>query len=178
MKRLLLLTLLCFGLSFTQAQTFNRPINPEQNIGVFGGPYLSFNAVDYVEYGALAGVNFKDMFLVGPYYQRSIKNNDFYGLYTQWNVNPKEYYFTLGFALRTGFVNGRFASLEPAMTMQSTVRDNIRITHQIGLTGGLPSYNIGIIFGNFGMKWWKNPDFRKMNSRAYFKKQEQTGFTE
>ena len=94
--------------------------------------------------------------MLGGFYQKSISNNDFYGIYTQANLDPREYYFTIGLALRTGFTSdGKFA-IEPALTVQKAIGDNIKIMHQVGITGSFVSYNIGIAFGNFGMKWWED----------------------
>lgn len=168
MKRLLI-TLL-FGIIFntTQAQTFNRPVNPESNIGLYGGAYTQLNLVDYAEFGGMVGVNFKDIVMVGPFYQTSIYSNDYYGLYTQFNINPKQYYVTIGLATRIGLVNGKYIRVEPALTFQhNTLNDNMKFCHQLGITNGLPSYNFGVIFGNFGMKWWKNTGYFK----SYDKKQ-------
>ena len=159
MKKLLLL-LLVFCTTLSSAQTFNRPANPDKNIGLFGGPYLQLNVIDVLEFGVVGGVNMKDIFMVGPYYQVSVEGNQFYGLYTQINFTPKEYYFTIGGCLRTGLVNHKYLSLEPALTIQHNNQfDNIKFTHQIGFTGSMVSYNFGILFGNFGMKWWQNPGF-------------------
>jgi len=156
MKKVIIVLALSLGINNLQAQEFNKPLNPVKDNGAFGGVYTSFNLLEYVEFGAVGGINLKDKLLLGGFYQKSIFNNDFYGIYTQANLNPREYYFTIGLALRTGFTsNGRFA-IEPALTVQNTISDKIRIIHQVGITGTFISYNIGIAFGNFGMKWWED----------------------
>jgi len=160
MKNLLIyLSIVFFSLNLFSQETFNQPTNPEKNVGLFGGPYLQLNTFNYLEFGLLGGINFKDVVMVGPYYQKSIFNDDFYGLYSQINLWPKEYYFTVGLACRVGFVNNKYLGFEPAMTIQhNNMNDRFKIIHQIGFSGGpLPSYNIGILFGNFGMKYWKKP---------------------
>ena len=136
------------------AQDEYKPSNPDKNLGAFAGAYLSANLVEYLEIGALGGVNFKDRLMVGGFYQRSLEN-DYYGSYAQLNINPKSYWFTVGIALRVGLAEGKYIVLEPAITMQNVINKNVKLIHQIGITGGFPSYNIGVAFGNFGKKWWK-----------------------
>ena len=156
MKKIIVALILILGINNIKAQEFNKPLNPIKDNGAFGGMYTSFNLLDYVEFGGVAGVNIKDRFLLGGFSNTYPSNNDFYGIYTQANLNPREYYFTIGLALRTGFTNYGKIAFEPALTVQKTIGDNIKIMHQIGITGGFVSYNIGIAFGNFGMKWWED----------------------
>jgi len=129
----------------------------EKNIGGFAGLYTQVNFAEYLEFGALLGVNLKNRALVGLYYQKGLKGNSYSGLYTQVNFNPKCYYFNLGLALRAGLVNGKYLSLEPALTMQwNGKNDSYRIIHQLGITAGFPSYSIGFVFGKFRDKNWEN----------------------
>jgi len=131
---------------------------PAPNITGFGGPYMQLNLVDYAEVGAMGGVNFKDVFLLGGYYQHSIRNNNFCGVYTQFNVNPKHYYFHVGYYLKTGVVNGKYLSFEPGMSIQhNTADDRFKFTHAIGFVGGWVSYSFGVWFGNFNEKSWAKP---------------------
>lgn len=144
--------------SISMAQS-GFPMKPtKNNVGGFVGPYVSVNLVDYVEYGVVGGINFKDFVLVGPYYQKSIKSNDYFGLYTQINVNPRTHYFNLGFSMKSGFVNGKYLSFEPGMSIQhNTMNDRFKFIHAITFVGGWPAYTFGVWIGNFHEKWWKNP---------------------
>ncbi len=166
MKKILLSLsiMLCTLGGFTQ-NSIQRPINPDKNVGVFGGTYSQLNFVDHLEFGVITGVNFKDIAMVGPYYQKSIKGTDLYGIHAQVNVNPKAYYFTIGYSVKVGLVDHKFLYIEPGMTMQhNSNNDKFRFCHTIGYVGGWPSYSFGVIFGNFGEKWWRNPYYPKDNS--------------
>ena len=156
MKKVLIALILILGINNIQAQNYVKPLNPDKDNGFFGGVYTSLNLLDYVDFGGVAGVNLKDRFLLGGFYQKSISNNDFYGVYTQINLNPRQYYYTVGLALRTGLTNYGKVAIEPGVTIQSNIKDNIKIIHQIGITGSFVSYNIGVAFGNFGIKWWED----------------------
>lgn len=144
----------------SNAQKYD-PLGPmyAPDITLFGGPHLQISAHEYAEFGVIGGFNFKDIVLVGPYYQHSVRNNNFYGLYTQVNTNPKHYFVTVGFAAKVGYVNTDYLTFEPYMTVQhNTSDDRFKFTHAIGFTSGFfPSYSFGFWFGNFEQKYWKKP---------------------
>ena len=162
MKKIVLLIALMATTLLSNAQVFGHPANPAPNFTICGGPYLNFNLVEYAEPGVMVGVNMKDIFMVGPFYQYGIKNNNhLYGMYTHINFFPKEYYISLGFGARWGTYDFNQLTVEPMMVIQVNGRnsDKWRHTHNIGFVGGWPSYTFGIVFGNFGEKWWNNPSY-------------------
>ena len=72
MKKIIVALILILGINNIKAQEFNKPLNPIKDNGAFGGMYTSFNLLDYVEFGGVAGVNIKDRFLLGGFYQKQI----------------------------------------------------------------------------------------------------------
>lgn len=162
MKRFFLALMLVISSTFVSAQydikPLGRPSNPSPNISYFVGPQVSLNLVDYAAFGAMGGVSFKDIFLMGPFYQHSIRNTNYYGLYTQVNVNPKHYFFTIGFTCKAGLLENKYLSFEPGMAINhTTYNDKFKFSHNITFVGGWPAYSFGVWYGNFGEKWWKNP---------------------
>ena len=87
-----------------------------KNINKKGGLIKMNEWVDYKQ--IKTQVSFKDIAMVGPYYQKSIKGTDLYGIHAQVNVNPKAYYFTIGYSVKVGLVDHKFLYIEPGMTMQ------------------------------------------------------------
>jgi len=179
MKKLLFLLLISFstlGFSqYTETKSYTElenPYKPTPNFTLYGGGYAFVNFVEYAEFGVMGGVNMKDIFMVGPYYQYSIKGNHFYGLYTQVNITPKHYFATLGLALRTGYLHdsGKM-SVEGGLTFQhNTLSDRIKFIHQLGFTAWMPHYGFGVLFGNFGPKQWRNPNWETSHHRRVLKK--------
>ena len=166
-KALLILGLFLASLTCSaQFTEISRPSNPAPNFTLCGGPYVSFNFAEFIEPGAGVYVNMKDIFMVGPFYQYGIRNdNHLYGMYTHINFFPKEYYISVGLGARWGTYNMKQLTVEPMMIIHHNTRnDRMRFTHNIGIVGGWPSYSFGVIFGNFGEKWWKHP------SKQYFSK--------
>lgn len=147
--------------------TINRPADPAPNFSLSAGPYISFNLVEFVEPGFGAYLNMKDIFMVGPFCQRGIRNsNTLVGMYTHVNFIPKEYYLTVGLGARWGTYDFKHLTVEPMFVIQhNNMSDRLRFTHNIGIVGGFPSYSFGVIVGNFGEKWWMHPSTSKLYSK-------------
>jgi len=165
MKKLVLFLSLLFSIGFLNAQvelTYPNPPNAAPDITVFGGPTASLSIAGF-GYGALGGVSLKDIVLVGGFTQFNLRGDNFTGVYIQGNVNPKYHWFHIGYSLKTGLVNGKYVSLEPAMVVQNKLNDRFKLSHAIGMVHGLPSYSFTLMIGNFGQKWWRNPLMTKNN---------------
>lgn len=154
--------LLCFILSTiivnSQYSDTVNTTNKTNNFSPLLMPYTTINAADYFESGVMVGLNTKDIVLLGGFWQKSVLNNDFAGIYTQVNFNPKSHDFHVGVLLKTGWVNCKYLSLEPSIIIQHNIKDDrFRLSHSISIIGGWPSYTFGFMFGNFKEKVWKNP---------------------
>jgi hypothetical protein len=132
----------------------------------FVGPSFEVSFAQGFEYGAVGGVNFKNISNVAVFTQFDLNNNNFSGVFLQININPKDYYFTIGYSLKVGLINGQYISLEPAMEIQHTSLDDKRkFSHSLGFVSGLPSYTFRLWFGDFGQRFWKRP--LSFDGRAY-----------
>lgn len=158
--------------SMAQLGKVPRPSHVNPNFTVCGGPYLSLNFVEFVEPGAGVYLNMKDIFMVGPFYQYGVRNNNhLFGMYTHINFFPREYYITVGLGARWGTYDFKKMTVEPMMVIQHNPpsSDRYRFTHNIGVVGGWPAYTFGVIFGNFGEKYWKAPKRGYMFEKREFK---------
>ena len=158
MKKFVLLLSLLFTIGFTNGQGLipANPPDPAPDLSLFGAPIAGASIYGF-NAGVMGGLNLKDIVMVGGFTQFDHSGTNVSGLYLQSNINPKMYWFHIGFSVKAGLVNGKYLTVEPALIAQNTLSNHIKLGHAIGIAGGAPSYQMSLIFGNFGKNWWKNP---------------------
>ncbi len=130
----------------------------ENEVGLIGGMYYQISQAEAVEQGFLLGVNAKDKYYFGAIYQIGQKGHPFFGTSFTYSCTKRLPHITAGFNIKSAFIENKYLYVEPAVYIDWSVldSDNFRALGSIGFIQKSFSFNIGLIYGNFGKKFWEN----------------------